>query len=140
MGTQKLQSTIMLIVIVLTLAGFWLIFQKLVVGKKSKLVTSADEEFTESLYYGNFFDRDNKGYDVSDEVVTSRRITDSSLYVEKIITEPVEAVVIGGSQYKIGDSVEGYKIIDIREEVVIVSDGKDVYELKLGQGLNYLNK
>ena len=42
------------------------------------------------------------------------------------------------SQIKVGDKVGNYKLVDIKQDELTFSDGRDIYKLNIGQGLNSL--
>lgn len=134
MDNKKLEPIIAGVLVFLVLAGF-MIAHKTLTRRKNKQVSAANGEEVDQESYDDFFAGRNEGYDLDDQIVTSSSISRGGLYVESITTEPQEQVVIGGKTYVIGDKIGKYKIVVIREDVVIITDGKNTHELSLGQSL-----
>lgn len=62
-----------------------------------------------------------------------------SVSLQGILWDPVSAAVIFGDMFlKIGDKIEDYEILNIKEESVVLTDGELVYELRVGQSLDIL--
>lgn len=59
--------------------------------------------------------------------------------LQGILWDPVSPrVMFRGVLLKIGDNIRDYNILDIRKGSIILSQGKVIYELKVGQSLDSL--
>jgi len=94
------------------------------VGKSEKIKYSlADKK--------NNYDPNNRSY-------KQQRLNASSVVLEGIAMNPVQTAAFNDKDYHIGDIVYGYKILDIREnEVVIDKKGVTKY-IKMGETLDKL--
>ena len=85
----------------------------------------------------NQLEEQTRGLGVGRDPFTLRMISSKSVKGESlsgiIWDDDVPMAVINGQILTVGDSIGGNTLVDIKEESVVLSDGTNQYELKLGQ-------
>ncbi|MCP4651804.1 MAG: hypothetical protein GY858_00230 [Candidatus Omnitrophica bacterium] len=103
-----------------------------IVGKRYR--QRVPSETSPKMEYHNYFDKGT--YDINDTLVSQEQRSSKSIVLQSIATLPDPIAIFNGREYAVGDQIGPYKIVDIREEEVILDNKSDIYYLKMGQSLD----
>lgn len=114
--------------------------------KKKKMKESKEVKKTVELKIDHDYDYISKKFDEMEwerdpfglVVVESRDNRRSGCLKGIMVGFSQRTAIFGNMLLKAGDKIKGYKILEIKEGSVILSDGKLIYELKLGESLENL--
>jgi len=80
----------------------------------------------------------NKSYDIGDRSRKEQRLNASSVVLEGITMSPEQTATFSGKVYRAGDMIGNCKVLDIREEEVMIERNGEIKYIKMGETLDKL--
>lgn len=80
----------------------------------------------------------NKSYDINDRSYKQQRLNGSSVVLEGITVSPEQTATFNGKIYRVSEIVHGCKIVDIREDQVLIDKEGEIKYIKMGETLDKL--
>jgi Tfp pilus assembly major pilin PilA len=126
------QIIIAVVIAVLTFGIVWKVIQK------PKVIMPVPEivRHGEKIDY-NLADK-NKSYDINDRSYKQQRLNGSSVVLEGITVSPEQTATFNGKIYRVSEIVHGCKIVDIREDQVLIDKEGEIKYIKMGETLDKL--
>ena len=131
----------LLLVLILLISGVFKKNRRILGGSQS---TAQAEE---ARVLGHYYELDQRFKGIGWErdpfgmIVVNTRTLGGSSYLKGIIWDDVAPIAIFGSALlKAGEKFDGYTVLDIRKESVILSDGEFIYELKLEESIEDIKR